>query len=39
MPGKMVAYIRTAIEVAKALTQIHRLNISLVAVLYTMRAG
>jgi serine/threonine-protein kinase len=27
MPAKMVAYIRIAIEVAKALTQIHRLNI------------
>jgi len=27
MPAKMVACIRTAIEVAKALTQIHRLNI------------
>ena len=27
MPAKMVAYIRTAIEVAKALTEIHRLNI------------
>jgi serine/threonine protein kinase len=27
MPARMVAHIRTAIEVAKALTQIHRLNI------------
>jgi hypothetical protein len=27
MPAKMVAHIRTALEVAKALTEIHRLNI------------